>query len=63
MIWVGSFKSLQSVPDESRFGAPLEVHTWPHSESGLISAFAERRSSLNSRFGKPCLTRCSTAIA
>ena len=67
MIRLGSFKSLQSALDKPRFGAPLEVRTWLRSEFGLIStfvdwlvsliarsvAFAERRSSWNSRFGKP----------
>ena len=29
MIWVGSFKSLQTVLGKPRFtGAPLDVHTW-----------------------------------
>src|SRR5882762_6351137 len=38
MIWVGSFKSLQSALRKPRFtGAPQEVHTWLRSEIGLIS--------------------------
>src|SRR6266852_5260631 len=42
MIWVGSFKSLQSRPPELRSAdAPLEVHTWVHSEIGLISPLVE----------------------
>ncbi len=42
MIWVGSFKSLQSRLPELRFAdAPLEVHTWVHSEIGLISPLVE----------------------
>jgi hypothetical protein len=72
MIWVGSFKSLQSALRTPLFtDAPLEVHTWLRSEIGLISPFvdwlmslmagsrcvAESRSSLNSRFGKAGLKR------
>ena len=39
MIWVGSFKSLQSMRPDFRFeNTPLEVHTWVRSEIGLISA-------------------------
>ena len=42
MIWVGSFKSLQSALRQPRFtGAPLEVHTWLPSEIGLISPLAD----------------------
>ena|SRR6266436_5056397 len=41
MIWVGSFKCLQSALDRPRFGAPLEVHTWLRSEIGLISLFVD----------------------
>jgi len=42
MIWVGSFKSLQSVLPELRFtDAPLEVHTWVPSEIGLISPLVD----------------------
>ena len=42
MIWVGSFKSLQSALREPRFpGAPLEVHTWLRSEIGLISPLVD----------------------
>jgi serine/threonine-protein kinase RsbW len=41
MIWVGSFKSLQSALDKPRFGAPLDVHTWLRSEIGLISPFVD----------------------
>jgi serine/threonine-protein kinase RsbW len=41
MIWVGSFKSLQSTLDKPRLGAPLEVHTWLRSEIGLISPFVD----------------------
>jgi len=28
MIWVGSFKSLQTVLANRFTGAPLDVHTW-----------------------------------
>jgi anti-sigma regulatory factor (Ser/Thr protein kinase) len=42
MIWVGSFKSLQSALRKPRFtGAPLEVHTWLPSEIGLISPLVD----------------------
>jgi len=42
MIWVGSFKSLQTVLRKPRFtGAPLVVHTWVRSEIGLISPFVD----------------------
>src|SRR6202795_4121676 len=42
MIWVGSFKSLQSALREPRFsGAPLEVHTWLRSEIVLISPLVD----------------------
>jgi serine/threonine-protein kinase RsbW len=42
MIWVGSFKSLQSALPNPRFtDAPLEVHTWLRSEIGLISPLAD----------------------
>jgi serine/threonine-protein kinase RsbW len=41
MIWVGSFKSLQSALQKPRFGAPLEVHTWLRSDTDLISPFAD----------------------
>ena len=42
MIWVGSFKSLQSALREPRFpGAPLVVHTWLRSEIGLISPLVD----------------------
>jgi serine/threonine-protein kinase RsbW len=42
MSWVGSFKSLQSMPPELRFtDAPLEVHTWVPSEIGLISPLVD----------------------
>jgi len=51
MIWVGSFKSLQSALDEPRFGAPLEVHTWLRSEIGLISRFVDWLMSLIARSG------------
>jgi hypothetical protein len=67
MVWVGSFKSLQSALDKPPSGAPLEVHTWLRSEIDLISPFVDwlisliarsacvpgKRSSLNSLFGKP----------
>jgi hypothetical protein len=39
MIWVGSFKSLQSAMHKPRFGAPLEVHTWLRSEIDRFSPF------------------------
>jgi anti-sigma regulatory factor (Ser/Thr protein kinase) len=51
MIWVGNFKSLQSVLLKTRPGAPLEVHTWLHSEIGLISPFADWLVSLIARSG------------
>jgi len=42
MIWVGSFKSLQLALRKPRFpGAPLEVHTWLHSEIGLLSPLVD----------------------
>src|SRR5467141_2824349 len=42
MIWVGSFKSLQTVLGKPRFtGAPLDVHTWVRSEIGLISPLVD----------------------
>jgi len=42
MIWVGSFKSLQSVLDKPRFtGAVLEVRTWVPSEIGQISPLVD----------------------
>jgi len=51
MIWVGNFKSLQLVLHKPRFGAPLEVHTWLRSETGLISPFADWLMSLIARSG------------
>jgi len=51
MIWVGSFKSLQSALHGPPFGAPLEVHTWLRSETGLISPFADWLMSLVARSG------------
>ncbi len=42
MIWVGSFKSLQTVLGKPRFtGAPLDVHTWVRSEIALISPLVD----------------------
>ncbi len=42
MIWVGSFKSLQSVLCKLDFtDAPLEVDTWVRSEIGLISPLVD----------------------
>ena len=42
MIWVGSFKSLQSVlPEPRSTDAPLAVHTWVRSEIGLITPLVE----------------------
>ncbi len=42
MIWVGSFKSLQTVLGKHRFtGAPLEVDTWVRSEIALISPLVD----------------------
>ena len=41
MIWVGSFKSLQSTFHTPPFGAPVEVHTWLRSEIGLLSPFVD----------------------
>src|ERR1700720_4725911 len=46
MIWVGSFKSLQSALDKPRFAVPLEVHTWLPSDIGLISPFVDWLTSL-----------------
>src|SRR6267154_494678 len=51
MIWVGSFKSLQSAVHRPPFGAALEVHTWLRSETGLISPFADWLMSLVARSG------------
>src|SRR5260370_31011515 len=42
MTWVGSFRSLESVvrkPDLTN--APLELHTWVRSESGLMSPLVD----------------------
>ncbi|HXE33875.1 MAG TPA: ATP-binding protein [Verrucomicrobiae bacterium] len=42
MIWVGSFKSLQSALAKLDFtDAPLEVHTWVRSEIDLISPLVD----------------------
>ncbi len=42
MIWVGSFKSLETVLGKPRFtGAPLDVHTWVRSEIALISPLVD----------------------
>jgi serine/threonine-protein kinase RsbW len=42
MIWVGSFKSLQSALAKLDFtDAPLEVDTWVRSEIGLISPLVD----------------------
>jgi anti-sigma regulatory factor (Ser/Thr protein kinase) len=42
MIWVGSFKSLQTALGKARFTeAPLQVHTWLRSEIALISPFTD----------------------
>jgi serine/threonine-protein kinase RsbW len=42
MIWVGSFKLLQSMLPKLRFtDAPLEVHTWVRSEIGQISPLVD----------------------
>lgn len=42
MIWVGSFKSLQSMLPKLHFtDVPLDVHTWVQSEIGQISPLAE----------------------
>jgi hypothetical protein len=42
MIWVGSFKSLQTVLAKHRFtGGPLDVHTWVRSEIALISPLVD----------------------
>jgi serine/threonine-protein kinase RsbW len=51
MIWVGSFKSLQSALDKPRFAVPLEVHTWLPSDIGLISPFVDWLMSLVARTG------------
>jgi hypothetical protein len=34
MIWVASFKSLQSALHGPPFGAALDVHTWLRRETG-----------------------------
>ena len=49
MIWVGSFKSLQSALDKPRFGVPLGVHTWLRSETGLTSPLVDWLMSLIAR--------------
>src|SRR6266849_4338549 len=49
MIWVGSFKSLQSALHKPRLSAPLEVHTWLRSEIVLISPFVDWLMSLIAR--------------
>jgi serine/threonine-protein kinase RsbW len=42
MIWVGSFKSLQSVlPEPRSTDAQLAVHTWVRSEIGLITPLVD----------------------
>jgi len=42
MIWVGSFKSLQSALGKFDFtDVPLELHTWVRSEIGLISPLVD----------------------
>lgn len=42
MIWVGCFKSLQSVlPEPGSADAPLAVHTWVRSEIGLITPLVD----------------------
>jgi anti-sigma regulatory factor (Ser/Thr protein kinase) len=42
MIWVGSFRSLQSALRKPRFSdVPLEVHTWVRSETGLIAPLVD----------------------
>jgi anti-sigma regulatory factor (Ser/Thr protein kinase) len=42
MIWVGSFKSLQSAIGKFDFtDVPLELHTWVRSEIGLISPLVD----------------------
>ena len=49
MIWVGSFKSLQSALHKPHLGTPLEVYTWLRSEIGLISPFVDWLMSLIAR--------------
>jgi len=51
MLWVGNFKSLQSVLDKPSSGGPLEVHTWLRSETGLISPLVDWLMSLVARSG------------
>lgn len=52
MIWVGSFKSLQSVLDKPRFtGAPFEQSTWVGSEIGLIAPLLDRLMNLIAESG------------
>jgi serine/threonine-protein kinase RsbW len=51
MLWVGNFKSLQSALDKPISGAPLEVHTWLRSETGLISPLVDWLMSLVARSG------------
>ena len=42
MIWIGSFKSLQSTVRKPHFTeAPLEIHTWVQTEIGLISPLVD----------------------
>jgi hypothetical protein len=51
MLWVRNFKSLQSAVDKPGSGAPLEVHTWLRSETGLISPLVDWLMSLVARSG------------
>jgi hypothetical protein len=49
MIWVGSFQSLRSALRKPPSDAPLKVHSWLRSETGLISPFADWLMSLIAR--------------
>ena len=47
MIWLGSFKSLQSVlPEPRSTDTPLAVRTWARSELGLVSPLVDLLMSL-----------------
>src|SRR5258708_19800649 len=51
MIWVGSFTAMQSAVHSPPCGAALDVHPWLHSETGLMSRFADWLMSLVARTG------------
>src|SRR5712672_3022968 len=41
MIWVGSFKSRQTVLGKHPSGSPMDMHTWVRSEIALISPLVD----------------------